>query len=131
MQSANQASIHKNKKNNKSLEVELIEGSKIKVNRFRLEWITGKYKKNVGQMTRHLFKLIIGEEELAKMVPLKSVKGRLLIPEDIAETIFAYVNENVAPGHEIDLDEFHGIVRSLCCSIREKFKPPKPPKNNS
>ncbi|KAH0548881.1 hypothetical protein KQX54_003806 [Cotesia glomerata] len=81
-----------------------------------------KDEKKAGQMARELLRLIIGEENLAEMVPQKEKEGRKLIPQKISNAILSYVNAHVIGGHQLEIDEFQSIMRSLCCSVRNKYK---------
>ncbi|CAG5073516.1 Protein of unknown function [Cotesia congregata] len=90
-----------------------MEGSNIMVSEYRLLMITKCNTKKAGQMIRDLFRLVLGEEKLSRMVPLKQKEGRELIPEDISEAIFQYVNANVSKGHEVNVDEFQNIVEAI------------------
>lgn len=72
-------------------QIELVDNSKIFINRFKLELITRKNVKNPAQMTRSLYKEIIGDEKLATMVPVKKVKNRILIPETTYDTFFGII----------------------------------------
>ncbi|KAH0534646.1 hypothetical protein KQX54_006161 [Cotesia glomerata] len=81
-----------------------------------------KDEKKAGQMARQLLRLIIGEENLAEMVPQKEKEGRKLIPQKISNAILSYVNAHVIGGHQLEIDEFQSIMRSLCCSVRNKYK---------
>ncbi|KAH0534702.1 hypothetical protein KQX54_007110 [Cotesia glomerata] len=104
--------------------VELVAESDVFIDRFKLQLITKKNLKKPGQMARELFKAILGEEKLATMVPVKKVKGRELIAEDVYEAIYVFVNQKVARGRELEL-EFQGIVGSMCCTIRDAIKKKK------
>ncbi|XP_044587738.1 protein starmaker-like [Cotesia glomerata] len=103
-------------------ERELIKGSEIMVDRYKLRLLTKNYQKKAGQMARQLLRLIIGEENLAEMVPQKEKEGRKLIPQKISNAILSYVNAHVIGGHQLEIDEFQSIMRSLCCSVRNKYK---------
>ncbi|KAH0547232.1 hypothetical protein KQX54_017785 [Cotesia glomerata] len=86
---------HRKEKKLKPKEVELIEESNIFVNRFKLDTITELNKKNPREMTRQLFKLIIGTDELAKMT-ITQKKGREKMPDKYVEAVYGELTYNGA-----------------------------------
>ncbi|KAH0534816.1 hypothetical protein KQX54_008857 [Cotesia glomerata] len=92
-ESKSRSNKHRKDKKPKAKEVELVEKSGIIVNRFKLDLITESNTKNPREMTRQLFKLIVGTEELAKMTIVKT-KGRELMPEKYLEAIFGKLTYN-------------------------------------
>ncbi|XP_074114313.1 uncharacterized protein LOC141537312 isoform X2 [Cotesia typhae] len=67
-------------------EVELIKGSKIMINRFKLDLYTQSNRKNPREMARKILKLIFSEDDLAKMT-ITGKKGRKQMPEDTYENV--------------------------------------------
>ncbi|XP_044587529.1 MATH and LRR domain-containing protein PFE0570w-like [Cotesia glomerata] len=129
-ESKSRSNKHRKDKKPKAKEVELVEKSGIIVNRFKLDLITESNTKNPREMTRQLFKLIVGTEELAKMTIVKT-KGRELMPEKYLEAIFEYVTIHTANGRELNAAEFKKCVGKMLSTIRESLKSNNDNKNDA
>ncbi|XP_074112705.1 uncharacterized protein LOC141536232 [Cotesia typhae] len=102
-------------------EVELIKGSKIMINRFKLDLYTQSNRKNPREMARKILKLIFSEDDLAKMT-ITGKKGRKQMPEDTYENVYDYVNSHTAPGMELTAEEFQNCVCRMLCGVRDGLK---------
>ncbi|XP_032452017.1 protein PXR1-like isoform X2 [Nasonia vitripennis] len=100
-------------------DVELIKGSGIIVNAWKLRSIKNTYSKNPKEMARKLMKMIIGVEQLKKSSPTGK-NGRIPIPTDVFEE---FVNDNVAK-KKYQINDMKKIINVEC----EEVKPDK--KNN-
>ncbi|XP_032458062.1 uncharacterized protein LOC116738692 [Nasonia vitripennis] len=100
-------------KNESSIEmdtdVELIKGSGIIVNAWKLRSIKNTYSKNPKEMARKLMKMIIGVEQLKKSSPTGK-NGRIPIPTDVFEGV----------------EPFYALYRETMTAMCATLRNPKP-----
>ncbi|OXU17690.1 hypothetical protein TSAR_006518 [Trichomalopsis sarcophagae] len=102
--------------------MELIRGSRIIVNAFKVDNIRNMHKRNPRKMIRKLMKLILGEETLKHSSPTGK-NSWTPIPENVFIAVEKFVNANVAKKkYTVSHQEYRTVLTTYCATLRN----PKP-----